>query len=259
MPIHRHLKSFGTFRNQQVARSSRVTSSRNSPYQSIKPHQPLSGYLLRKACLFPVPRTPSSEKILVRSAVFPLPFPGGFYILSLTMACWFHRLRQPETDCERGTESGHRLVNRSIRSGSGAIPKLSRMPSKSRRCQGSEGAETLLRKPLEQHLLLVHTEHRHSIPAAIAAGIQELPHFFPPADCRVFHPAVGIFQQAGLLQIEHLYDQTLLGGEKGIEKAAGNPHRPVYLFHRGMLDSLGGDEFQGCGEQPFPDPSAVLF
>ena len=130
MPIHRHLKSFGTFRNQQVARSSRVTSSRNSPYQSIKPHQPLSGYLLRKACLFPVPRTPSSEKILVRTAVFPLPFPGGFYILSLTMACWFHRLRQPETDCERGTESGHRLVNRSIRSGSGAIRSSPECPQR---------------------------------------------------------------------------------------------------------------------------------
>ena len=28
MPIQRHLKGFGTFRNQQVARSSRVTSSR---------------------------------------------------------------------------------------------------------------------------------------------------------------------------------------------------------------------------------------
>ena len=28
MPIHRHLKGFGAFRNQQVACSSRVTSSR---------------------------------------------------------------------------------------------------------------------------------------------------------------------------------------------------------------------------------------
>ena len=28
MPLHRHLKGFGTLRNQQVARSSRVTSSR---------------------------------------------------------------------------------------------------------------------------------------------------------------------------------------------------------------------------------------
>ena len=79
---------------------------------------------------------------------------------------------------------------------------------------GTEGAEALLRKPLEQHLLLIHAEHRHSIPAAIAAGIQELPHPFPPADRRVFHPAAGIFQQAGLLQIERLYDQILLGGEK---------------------------------------------
>ena len=28
MPLHRHLKGLGTLRNQQVARSSRVTSSR---------------------------------------------------------------------------------------------------------------------------------------------------------------------------------------------------------------------------------------
>ena len=29
MPLHRHLKGLGTLRNQQVARSSRVTSSKN--------------------------------------------------------------------------------------------------------------------------------------------------------------------------------------------------------------------------------------
>ena len=31
MPVQHHLKGFGTLRNQQVARSSRVTSSRKSP------------------------------------------------------------------------------------------------------------------------------------------------------------------------------------------------------------------------------------
>ena len=31
MPLHRHLKGLATLRNQQVARSSRVTSSRKSP------------------------------------------------------------------------------------------------------------------------------------------------------------------------------------------------------------------------------------
>ena len=31
MPLHRHLKGLGTLRNQQVACSSRVTSSKKSP------------------------------------------------------------------------------------------------------------------------------------------------------------------------------------------------------------------------------------
>ena len=35
MPLHRHLKGLGTFRNQQVACSSHVTSSKNPRKQAV--------------------------------------------------------------------------------------------------------------------------------------------------------------------------------------------------------------------------------
>src|SRR5699024_1344531 len=45
----------------------------------------------------------------------------------------------------------------------------------------------------------------------------------------------------------------LFGGEKGIEKAAGDPHFLVDLFHRGVLDALAGHPLQSGEDQPLPD------
>ena len=54
MPVQHHLKGFGTLRNQQVARSSRVTSSRKKRLSGLGAFF-LSGALGFAACAKPAP------------------------------------------------------------------------------------------------------------------------------------------------------------------------------------------------------------
>ena len=84
----------------------------------------------------------------------------------------------------------------------------------------AEHLTTLFGQALKNELLLLDGQNRDPILLAIAAGMEELPHPITPAQSRICHQLSRICHNFGLLEVQRLHDQILLGREKGVEKRA---------------------------------------
>ena len=106
---------------------------------------------------------------------------------------------------------------------------------------------------MENLLLLFHREHRDAVALAVAADAKKSGDGLPPVQLGVGQQLPGIRHHPGLLEIEHLHHQILLGGEEGVEKGTGDAHLLIDLLHRGVLDALLCHQFQAHGHKILAD------